>query len=121
MKIKSFTASPGQGYNFHCPGCNEVHSVWVVPYNAGGPAWTFNGDIDRPTFSPSLLVRAGHYAPQFKHGDDCWCTWKAKDPEKNKTSFGCYICHSFIRDGKIQFLTDCTHALAGQTVDIPDW
>jgi len=30
------------------------------------------------------------------------------------------ICHSFIRDGKIQFLGDCTHALAGQTVDLPE-
>lgn len=24
-------------------------------------------------------------------------------------------------DGRIQFLNDCTHALAGQTVDLPDW
>ena len=26
----------------------------------------------------------------------------------------------FVTDGKIQFLGDCTHALAGQTVDLPD-
>jgi hypothetical protein len=31
------------------------------------------------------------------------------------------ICHSFITDGRIQFLGDCTHRLAGQTVPIPDW
>jgi len=31
------------------------------------------------------------------------------------------VCHSFVTDGRIQFLTDCTHALAGQTVDIPDF
>lgn len=31
------------------------------------------------------------------------------------------VCHSFIKDGKIQFLGDCTHALANQTVDLPDW
>jgi hypothetical protein len=30
-------------------------------------------------------------------------------------------CHSFVRDGNIQFLSDCTHKLAGQTVEIPDW
>jgi hypothetical protein len=30
-------------------------------------------------------------------------------------------CHSFITEGKIQFLTDCKHALAGKTVDIPEW
>ena len=30
-------------------------------------------------------------------------------------------CHTFVTDGRIQFLGDCTHALAGQTVDLPDW
>lgn len=28
-------------------------------------------------------------------------------------------CHSWINDGKIQFLSDCTHKLAGQTVPLP--
>ena len=32
----------------------------------------------------------------------------------------CKRCHSFVTDGRIQFLSDCTHALAGQTVDLPD-
>jgi len=31
------------------------------------------------------------------------------------------VCHSFVTDGRIQFLGDCTHTLAGQTVDLPDW
>jgi hypothetical protein len=31
------------------------------------------------------------------------------------------ICHSFVTDGRIQFLNDCTHSLAGQTVDLPDF
>ena len=31
------------------------------------------------------------------------------------------VCHSFVTDGRIQFLADCTHALAGQTVDLPEW
>ena len=31
------------------------------------------------------------------------------------------VCHSFVTDGLIQFLGDCTHALAGQTVDMPPW
>ncbi len=30
------------------------------------------------------------------------------------------VCHSFVRDGRIQFLPDCSHKLAGQTVDLPD-
>jgi hypothetical protein len=31
------------------------------------------------------------------------------------------VCHSFVRDGQIQFLGDCTHALKGQTVERPEW
>ena len=29
-------------------------------------------------------------------------------------------CHYFLTAGRIQFLDDCTHALRGQTVDLPD-
>ena len=31
------------------------------------------------------------------------------------------VCHSFVTNGRIQYLGDCTHKLAGQTVDLPDW
>jgi len=30
-------------------------------------------------------------------------------------------CHSFVRDGMIQFLSDSWHKLKGQTVEIPEW
>jgi hypothetical protein len=30
-------------------------------------------------------------------------------------------CHSFVTDGKIQFLPDCYHSLKGQTVELPEW
>jgi hypothetical protein len=29
-------------------------------------------------------------------------------------------CHSFVREGKIEFLNDCTHEHAGQTLDLLD-
>lgn len=58
------------------------------------PHWSWNGSMDAPTFNPSLLCN-----PQ--------------DPDSR--------CHSFVRDGKIQFLADCYHELAGQTVEIPEW
>ena len=31
------------------------------------------------------------------------------------------ICHSFITDGSIEFLPDCTHELAGKTVPLEDF
>jgi hypothetical protein len=29
-------------------------------------------------------------------------------------------CHLFLTDGRLQYLGDCTHALAGQTVPLPE-
>ena len=97
-----------------CPGCKGHHVI--------NDLWSFNGDIDKPTFSPSVLVRSGHYAPHFKPGDNCWCTYNAEQEKKGEplAPFKCTICHSFVRDGKIQFLNDCTHELAGQTVELPE-
>lgn len=100
----------GGGLMFHCPGCDTKHIVWVG--EGAGPRWGFNGNPDAPTFTPSILVRTGHYfQPNGKHCD------KSGDPE---WPCDCMCCHSFITDGRIQFLSDCTHALAGQTVDLPD-
>lgn len=79
---------------FWCPGCHMPHQV---QYGEGtGPRWIWNGDADKPTFQPSILVR---------------CPWGEPPVDE--------ICHSFVTGGRIQFLSDCTHALAGQTVDIP--
>jgi hypothetical protein len=84
----------GGGQIFQCPGCNHMHQLNTRP---DGPRWTYNNDPDKPTFSPSILY------------------WYDK-PDNTK-----FVCHSFVTDGRIQFLGDCTHELANQTVDIPEW
>lgn len=99
----------GDCVTFMCPGCDDSHTVPVPPHPL---AWQWNGSVEKPTLLPSLLVRSGHYAPSWKPGDECWC---GKD-----YPFSCYLCHSFITDGQIQFLNDCTHKLAGQTVDLAE-
>lgn len=95
---------------FKCPGCNSFHTISIK-------RWNWNGNASRPTFTPSILEKSGHYARQ---GEDCWCTYNA-DPANEPTDFKCHICHSFVTDGKIQYLGDCTHEMAGQTVEIPEW
>lgn len=30
------------------------------------------------------------------------------------------ICHYWLHAGKIKYLPDCTHGMAGKTVDLPD-
>ena len=104
-KLRPFTyyqQSEVIGYHFFCPGCKSAHSVYTAPHGVEnkGPVWGFNGSMDKPTFSPSLLMSA---VPAH----DEWP--------------GIPRCHLFIRDGQIQFLDDCEHALKGQTVEIPEW
>lgn len=77
-----------------CPGCHTAHVL--------DGRWIFNGDYERPTFSPSLK---------------CW--HPRGDGEDSDVP--AYVCHTCITDGRIQFLGDCTHSLANQTVDIPPW
>jgi hypothetical protein len=99
----------GGGLTFWCPGCDEPHHVTS--------GWTFDGNADRPTFSPSVLVTSGHYIAG--HQGPCWCDYNREHADA-PAPFKCYRCHTFVRGGRIEFLSDCTHALAGQTVDLPD-
>lgn len=104
---------------FYCPGCETTHAINVKPAADGTPRpiWWFNGNGDAPTFTPSVLATNGHYVAG--HVGECWCDYNRAHPDD--VDFKCGICHSFVTDGRIQFLSDCTHALAGQTVDLPDW
>lgn len=94
---------------FHCPGCGTGHQVRVDP--AFGSAWGFNGSGDAPTFTPSVLVKGTQRLSEDEYA-------RVMAGEKIETKP--LVCHSFVTDGRIQFLADCTHALAGQTVDLPD-
>lgn len=98
---------------FFCPGCETTHSVSVEPTDPCH--WTWNGSLEKPTLSPSILTRSGHYV-EGSHG--CWCNYYTTHPEE-EVVFKCYRCHSFIRDGNIEFLSDCSHKLAGKTVELP--
>jgi hypothetical protein len=102
---------------FWCPGCDGAHQVMTGP--GAGPRWGYNGDPGRPTFTPSVLVKSGHYVSTHKPDDPCWCDYEQRLGKP--APFQCMVCHSFVTDGRIQFLGDCTHQLAGQTVDLPKW
>jgi len=105
------------GMMFWCPGCKTSHRI---QHGEGtGPRWGWNGSTDKPTFTPSVLVRTGHYVPGHQPGT-CWCTYNAEHPDE-PDPFTCQVCHSFVTDGHIQFLSDCTHSLAGQNVPLPDF
>lgn len=101
MKVKPAESGTGpQRYRFTCPGCGMLPATFGWP--GGKPfvthhfdaSWQYNGDGERPHVSPSILVTGGGN-PQYR-------------------------CHSFIEHGRIRFLSDCSHPLAGQTVDLPE-
>ena len=72
----------------------RIIPVQIKDKRAGTGNWTWNGNVNSPTLRPSVLSRQ----PPI-------------------------VCHSFIKDGQIQFLSDCTHEYAGKTVDLleVDW
>lgn len=85
-------------YTFWCPGCQCGHKVNIESEGSTHPVWSLSGSLDNPTISPSICVTTKWSVPSFK----------AK------------VCHLFIRNGKIEYLPDCTHELAGKTVDMVD-
>src|ERR1700676_1992059 len=106
----------GEFLVFHCPGCGCGHRVRVIGV---GAQWKWNGSTSVPSLTPSILVASGHYIVGRTKKDKCWCTYNAERPDA-QASFACSRCHSFVTDGKIRFLLDSTHRLAGQTIDLPD-
>ena len=78
-----------------CPACGFEHSFRVDLTGHGKwnkDVWDFDGNYDSPTFSPSMGSNLGK--------------WDEHHP----------ICHSFLRGGIWQFLSDSTHDMAGTNV-----
>jgi len=93
---------------FVCPGCASRGEGWTglhaLPVNGTvqgatkRPFWQFDGNLQAPTLSPSILTGRG-------------------DPQG-------FVCHSFLRAGVFEFLGDCTHTYRNQRVPmvpLPDW
>lgn len=77
------------GYTHWCPACLAAHHYTTE----GSVRWDFNGNVDAPTFTPSMRISGGEHD---------------------------IVCHYHLTDGALIFLADCTHAMAGATVPLPD-
>lgn len=89
---------------FWCPGCRRGHTI--------DGSWGFDGDYEHPTFTPSVLSTTRH-PTGYSNKNPAPLGYSGPYTEER--------CHSFVRAGRIEFLSDCTHELAGQTVDLPPW
>lgn len=92
-----------------CQGCKHVHFFptdlrfydLFEKQPTKKPIWAFNGDFERPTFTPSLRQ---YYNRLSSHGE--------RAGEEVTT------CHNIITEGRIQFCGDSAHELKGQTLDL---
>lgn len=131
---------PGKQVFTWCPGCDMLHPFTIeapAPPDGGealnrGVTWTWDGDLERPTFEPSLLVHTSVHLCANEHGPvpcpnpetcDHLGHQLAHDgtrltgtPHTRDPAWG--PCHSFLRAGRWEFLSDSAHHLAGQTVDM---
>jgi hypothetical protein len=103
MKAKPYKDT-GKGYR-PCDAAEATHVQLAmpgpIPYRMipvqqrgtrdGTGNWTWNGDTEKPTLRPSILTSDGK---------------------------GGTRCHSWVTDGNVQFLDDCTHEFKGQTVPL---
>lgn len=92
------------GFEHWCPGCEEMH---VLP-----DGWTFNGDVDRPTFSPSFK----HTGVRCTFVDGKWTGEWPRDAQGKPIPM---VCHYILTAGQLNFCGDSTHPLAGTTVPLP--
>lgn len=103
--------SGGTNLYLWCEACQDLHAVEVAE-----PArkWEWDGNLERPTISPSLLVQG----VQWPEGHDFHKPGHAVEAGAPTR------CHSFVVDGQWDYLGDSTHRLAGQKVPLPplpDW
>lgn len=129
-KAKIIIDSDGhfRAVRINCPGCGNRHELptdWTPPGvnrspHLGACTWGFNGNLAAPTFTPSIKATVGHYCNPGQAVGNCACDFQKRFPDKEPWDIPCGICHSYVRDGRIEFLSDCTHALAGKTVELPE-
>lgn len=115
MKLQRYIEPGGApiGWTHWCPGCGQGHifnvekptRAWPEYNIAGGVKWTFDGDMDEPTFSPSMKIQSGGW----------------KDPEDGRQIPLVTHCHYILTKGQIQFCADSTHKLSGKTVPLPEF
>lgn len=100
------------GWQHWCPGCGQAHIINVErptqaypEYGiAGGAQWTFDGNLEHPTFSPSIHITAGGWQRPDK----------SQVPKRT-------LCHYFVAAGDIRYLSDCAHELRGKVMPIPEF
>ena len=104
------TSALGSYGHFWCPGCDRNHTVRL-----NGPhKWEWNDSEELPTLQPSVKVTGIEDATNEQYAEYERYGTPLPTPKE-------FVCHSYVTNGQIQFLSDSTHDLAGNTVDLPEY
>jgi hypothetical protein len=107
-KLRRIGAAQGYtagGLAHWCPACGEMHAFALDGKNASGAQWTWDGNVEHPTFTPSMHIKIGKYADQ---------NWQEETAGESS------VCHYILTAGVINYCGDCTHAMKGQSIRLPD-
>jgi hypothetical protein len=128
MKAQPLKYQPDGSMVFCSP--DEATHIWIItpgPFRnhfipvqtrgtrEGTGNWTWNGDTEKPTLRPSLLVTGMQLREEFFTNEQREAIKRRENVHLTELR-----CHSWITDGKINFLSDSNHKLAGQTLDLLD-
>lgn len=61
-------ANGTEGLSYWCQGCNSWHSIRTK----GATAWGWNGDMLRPTFTPSVLLQGTRLTDKGNAEIEAW-------------------------------------------------
>ena len=91
---------------FFCPGCGHDHVYYTGRSYIIRSRWEFNGDINNPTFYPSLSNKWGKEAdPKWQEPEDIHTP-----PDKGWSG----RCHLYVENGVINYCGDCSHDYNGK-------
>lgn len=153
MKLKRVFCGPEgkeepYGWMHWCPACRRPH-VFAVERPSTSPSaarWSFDGNVEKPTFSPSMLIyvdmeplpfwlikRRGEKRGQgrgWSHqealgeaqrlaeaGEPGWVPVRRESASSGTRRT---ICHYHLQKGMLSYCSDSPHALAGKSVPLPD-
>ncbi|MBW9336183.1 ammonia monooxygenase [Herbaspirillum sp. RU 5E] len=119
-QLSKFLQQGAPGYlTFWCPGCDGPHTI--KHDGPPGPNWTWNGSAEQPTFSPSVLVTGREFTEKGRADYQAWYDAGCPDAGGRQFESADTCCHSFVTSGQIQFLSDCTHEMAGKTAQLAEF
>lgn len=103
----------------HAGHTHFISTTWTPPgkvrsplYPANAPSnWTFNGDFNSPSVSPSVRTRSGHFSHPGGKPGNCYCDYQQRYPDKEPLpeKWYCYNCHFVLTAGIVNYCSDCSH------------